>query len=61
MLDNAQKQEIIRITTQDRNHREQESWQAVKHNKLHAIAPNLSVSTFKNVMYKAGYKRRKPG
>jgi transposase len=61
VLSCEQKDEIIRITTQDRNHREQESWQAIKHRDFEAIAPNLSVSTFENVMYEAGYKRRKPG
>jgi len=55
VLSDDQKDAIIRITTQDRNHREQESWQAIKHRELHAIAPNLSVSTFENVMYGAGY------
>ena len=61
VLSQEQKDEIVRITTQDRNHREEEPWQATKHRELHAIAPNLSISTFENVMYGAGYKRRKPG
>ncbi|EDU46141.1 HTH-Tnp-Tc3-2 domain containing protein [Pyrenophora tritici-repentis] len=61
VLSQEQKDEIVRITTQDRNHREEEPWQAIKHRQLHAIAPNLSISTFENVMYRAGYKRRKPG
>lgn len=61
VLSDEQKTEIIRITTQDRNHREEEPWQAIQHRELHAIAPNLSVSTFENVMYEAGYSRRKPG
>ena len=61
LLSDDQKKEIIRITTQDRDHREQEPWQAIKHDELHAIAPSLSVSTFENVMYEAGYSRRKPG
>jgi hypothetical protein len=47
--------EIIRITTQDRNHREEEPWQAIQHGELHAIAPNLIISTLENVMYEAGY------
>jgi hypothetical protein len=29
LLTRVQKDEIIRITTQDRNHREQEAWQAI--------------------------------
>ncbi|KAE8821961.1 hypothetical protein PTNB85_10592 [Pyrenophora teres f. teres] len=57
----AQKDEIIRITTQDRNHREQEAWQAIQRRDYDAIAPHLSVSTLENIMYEAGYKRRKPG
>jgi hypothetical protein len=61
LLTRVQKDEIIRITTQDRNHREQEAWQAIQKRNFDAVAPNISVSTLENVMYEAGYKRRKPG
>jgi len=61
ILTREQKDEIIRITTQDRHHREQEAWQAIAHNNFESIVPQLSISTFENVMYEAGYKRRKPG
>lgn len=61
LLTQEQKDAIIAITTQDRHHREQESWQAIKHNNFSSIVPDISVSTFENIMYEAGYSRRKPG
>ncbi|PZD23186.1 HTH-Tnp-Tc3-2 domain containing protein, partial [Pyrenophora tritici-repentis] len=61
VLSDEQNEQIIRIATQDRNYREQESWQTIRHRDFESVAPNLSISTFENVMYGAGYKRRKPG
>lgn len=61
LLSAEQKDAIIRIVTQDRNHREQESWQAIRSGDFEAVAPKMSISTFENVMYGAGYTRRKPG
>jgi hypothetical protein len=42
-MSSKQKEEIIRITTHDRNHREQESWQAIEHRDFDAVVPHLSV------------------
>ncbi|KAF1964209.1 hypothetical protein BU23DRAFT_417427, partial [Bimuria novae-zelandiae CBS 107.79] len=60
LLDDAQKKRIIEIVTQDRAHREKEPLQAIKDGDF-AELPPISVSTFENVMYEAGYARRKPG
>jgi transposase len=56
-----QKQAIIAITTSDRAHREKESFQAIKDGDFNEILPDISITTFENVMYEAGYARRKPG
>ncbi|KAF1967907.1 hypothetical protein BU23DRAFT_658121, partial [Bimuria novae-zelandiae CBS 107.79] len=60
LLDDAQKKRIIEIVTQDRAHREKEPLQAIKDGDFDELPP-MSVSTFENVMYEAGYARRKPG
>jgi hypothetical protein len=52
---------IIAITTQNRSHREKESWQAIDDGDYSGVLPNLSISTLENIMYEAGYSRRKPG
>jgi hypothetical protein len=56
-----QKDAIIAITISSRNNREKESWQAIKDGDFRDVIPETSVSTFENVMYKAGYSRRKSG
>ncbi|KAF2825263.1 hypothetical protein CC86DRAFT_456492 [Ophiobolus disseminans] len=61
LVSQEQKDAIIAITIQDRDHREQESWQAIKHKNFSSIIPDISISMFENIMYKAGYSRRKPG
>ncbi|KAF2828802.1 hypothetical protein CC86DRAFT_444883 [Ophiobolus disseminans] len=61
LLSLQQKKEIIKIVTSCRNNREKESWQAIKDNDFKNIAPDISISLFKSIMYKAGYSRRKPG
>ncbi|KAF1974995.1 hypothetical protein BU23DRAFT_634967 [Bimuria novae-zelandiae CBS 107.79] len=60
LLDDAQKKRIIEIVTQDRTHREKEPLQAIQDGDFDELPP-MSVSTFENVMYEAGYARRKPG
>jgi hypothetical protein len=47
--------------TLSRNNREKESWQTIQDNDFKDIAPDLSISLFENIMYEAGYSRRKPG
>lgn len=61
LLTPEQKKEVIRITTQDREHREKESWQAIKHGDYSHFLPEMSISTLENIMYEAGYARRRPG
>lgn len=62
LLSQAQKDAIVRITTQDREHREEEPWQALAHGNFKDLGlPEISCSTFQNVMYEAGYARRAPG
>ncbi|KAK7177870.1 hypothetical protein PSPO01_16083 [Paraphaeosphaeria sporulosa] len=60
LLDDVQKKRIIEIVTQDRTHREKEPLQAMKDGDF-AELPPMSLSTFENVMYEAGYARRKRG
>ncbi|KAF1972142.1 hypothetical protein BU23DRAFT_644949, partial [Bimuria novae-zelandiae CBS 107.79] len=60
LLSDKQKQRIISIVTQDRGHREKEPLQAIKDGDFKDLPP-ISVSTFENVMYEAGYARREPG
>jgi hypothetical protein len=55
------KKKVIQITTQDHNHRKKEAWQAIDDGDYDGILPNLSISSLGNIMYKAGYSRRKPG
>ena len=52
---------IINIVTSSRNNREKESWQAVKDGDFDDIIPKMRITTFENVMYEAGYARRRPG
>ncbi|KAF2002013.1 hypothetical protein P154DRAFT_521183 [Amniculicola lignicola CBS 123094] len=61
LLTQAQKDEIIRITMQDCRYREQESKLAVNKGNFKGVMESISVSLFENVMYEAGYSRRKPG
>jgi hypothetical protein len=61
LLTQEQKDAIIRIATSSRSYREKESWQAIQHGDFHSIVPQMSVTTFENVMYEAGYSRRKLG
>lgn len=63
LLTQDQKDKIIRIVTQDRHHREQESWQAIANGDFDEILglPKMSVELFENVMYEAGYSRGKQG
>ncbi|RMZ66319.1 Transposable element Tcb2 transposase [Pyrenophora seminiperda CCB06] len=56
-----QKNRIIELVTSDRNHREKEPWQAIRDGDFEEIVPKTSISTFENIMYDAGYARRKPG
>src|SRR4051812_46352259 len=61
LLTQEQKDAIIALTTSDRQHREQEAWQAIAGKNFEQIVPQISRSTFENVMYEAGYSRGRPG
>lgn len=61
LLTQKQKELIIQITTATRDTREQESWQAIANGNFKDVVPEISVTTFENVMYEAGYARRRPG
>ncbi|KAF1967153.1 hypothetical protein BU23DRAFT_429410, partial [Bimuria novae-zelandiae CBS 107.79] len=60
LLDDALLLRIIEIVTQGRTHRKKEPLQAIQDGDFDELPP-MSVSTFENVMYEAGYTRRKPG
>ena len=57
MLTRKEKDEIISIATSSRSAREKESWQAIAHGDFDSIDPEISITTFENVIYKAGYAR----
>jgi len=61
ILTQEQKDVIIALTISDREHRQQEAWQAIKHGNFNSIVPEISTTTFEKVMYEAGYSRRRPG
>lgn len=61
LLTQEQKDRIIQMVTSSRNNREKESRQAIAHGKYDEIVPRMSITIFENVMYEAGYARRKPG
>ena len=61
LLTQDQKDSIIQLVTSSRSNREKESWQAIKNGDFKHIVPEMSVTTFENVMYEAGYARRRPG
>jgi hypothetical protein len=61
LLTRKQKEDIICIATSSRSTREKESWQAIAHGDFESVVPKISISTFENVMYEAGYARRRPG
>ena len=61
LLTQEQKDRIIALVTSSRANREKESWQAIAHGDFDEIVPKMSITTFENVMYEAGYARRRPG
>lgn len=61
LLNQEQKDAIIALVTSSRQHREKESWQAIKDGDFNSIVPEISISTFENVMYNAGFSRKRPG
>jgi hypothetical protein len=61
LLTREQKDAIVKLVTSTRNNREKESWQAIKDGNFNEIIPQMSITTFENVMYEAGYARRRPG
>jgi hypothetical protein len=60
LLTPRQKRAIVKIVTSDRAHREKEPRQAIADGDFSDIIPVMSITTFENVMYEAGYARRKP-
>jgi hypothetical protein len=61
LLTQHQKAQIIAIVTSSQETREKESWQAIADGDFESIVPKISCTTFENVMYEAGYARRRPG
>ena len=60
LLTPRQKRAVVEIVTSDCAHREKESWQTIGDGDFSDIIPVMSITTFENVMYEAGYARRKP-
>ncbi|KAF2621130.1 hypothetical protein BU25DRAFT_426733 [Macroventuria anomochaeta] len=61
LLTARQKRAIIKIITQDRAHCEKEPFQAIADGNFKDIVPQMSISTFENILYKACFSRKKPG
>ena len=61
LLSKRQKEQIIEIVTSLCNNREKEAWQAIADGDFSEIVPEMSISTLENVMYEAGYARRRLG
>jgi hypothetical protein len=61
LLTQDQKDTIILIVTSSRTNCEKQSWQALKDGDFKDVVREMSVTTFENVMYEAGYSRRRPG
>ena len=60
LLTQDQKDQIIKLVTSSRDNREKEAWQAIADGDFKEIVPEISVTTFQNVMYEAGYSRHRP-
>jgi hypothetical protein len=60
LLTQEQKDAIIALVTSSRDNQEKEAWQAIHNSNFNKIVPKISITTFKNVMYKARYARRRP-
>jgi transposase len=62
LLDDEQRARVVELTIASQKSREKESWQAIKDGDfVNAGLPNFSVSLHENIMYNAGYARRRPG
>lgn len=61
LLNQDQKNRIITLVTSSRENSEKESWQAIADGDFNEIIPLMSITTLENVVYEAGYARRRPG
>ena len=61
LLTQDQKDYIIKLVTSSRDYREKEARQAIEDGDFKHIVPEISVSTFQNVIYEARYSRHRPG
>jgi hypothetical protein len=60
-LDQVQKDQIVAFITANRQHREKEAGQLIHDGDLEAIGIlKISVSLLENIIYEAGYARRRP-
>ncbi|KAH8725976.1 hypothetical protein GQ44DRAFT_706225, partial [Phaeosphaeriaceae sp. PMI808] len=62
-LSEAQKKAVIAVATQNKETREKQSWQAIADGDFDYLnlLIELSITSFENIIYKAGYGRRAPG
>ncbi|KAI0616958.1 hypothetical protein TUN199_11052, partial [Pyrenophora tritici-repentis] len=62
LLNDEQRARVVELTIASQKSREKESWQAIKDRDfVNAGLPNFSVTLHQNIMYDAGYARRRPG
>jgi hypothetical protein len=62
LLSDEQRAQVVALTVASRESREKESWQALKDRDYEKTSlPQFSITLHQNIMYKAGYARRRPG
>ncbi|KAF2632546.1 hypothetical protein BU25DRAFT_470290 [Macroventuria anomochaeta] len=61
LLTRQQKELIIQIATSSCDAREKEPWQGIADGDFKEVVPEMSITTFENIMYEAGYTHRAPG
>jgi hypothetical protein len=62
LLNDEQRAQVVAIIIASQQSREKESWQAIKDRDFVKCGlPNFSISLHQNIMYDAGYARRRPG
>ncbi|KAF1360998.1 hypothetical protein EJ07DRAFT_164613 [Lizonia empirigonia] len=62
LLNDEQRAQVVAITIGSRKSREKESWQPIKDGDFENCGlPHFSISLHQNIMYDAGYARRRPG
>ncbi|KAH6611673.1 hypothetical protein C7974DRAFT_446141 [Boeremia exigua] len=60
LLTRQEKEKIVQLATSSREAREKKSWQPIADGDFEDVVPEMSITTFENVMYEIEYARRAP-